>query len=53
MIKTVLVFIAKKFISIGFSLLFNYMDKDQDGNISKREIETLVKELNQLKKHLR
>lgn len=53
MIKTVLVFIARKLISMGLSILWNHVDKNQDGKISKTEIEGLVKELNKLKKHLR
>jgi len=48
MISKILFIIGKQLVTIGFSLLFNYVDKNNDGNLSREEIESFISETRKL-----
>jgi len=40
--------IEKILVNMAFSILFNYVDKNKDGKISKKELSLVGKRLNKL-----
>lgn len=45
MFKQILLTLAKKAIMLGANYLYNYIDKDRDGNLNKYEIELFIEDL--------
>ena len=43
--KKIFLILAKKLVNAGFNLLYNYIDKDKDGKLSKKEIDSFISDI--------
>lgn len=53
MFKRIILFLAKNLLRWAVLFIWDYVDKNDDGKISKKEINLLIEELKQINKKIR